>query len=123
MAEDTRTILQALNAAVEMQRRSAEAMANAASRFDRYDAEFVKATRQRLKAQEDLAAFRSDMTAFRSDVTARLDALARRMEELENLVDRSAEEARAARSEIVTLENQILNAVQTGLNNMADAMI
>ncbi len=90
MAEDTRAILQALNGAVEMLKRSAETMASASTRFDRIDAELVKAARQRLKTQEELA-------TFRSDITARVDALARRMDELESLVDKSAEEARAAR--------------------------
>lgn len=105
MAEETKTILQALSAAVEMQKRVA--LAHSSSRFDRIDTELAKLVRYILKLREDQAAFQSDLIAC-------LDSLARRMDDLENLLDTTSEDTRSARSEIVTLENEILNAAQTG---------
>ena len=128
MAEEMKGVLQALGALIEMQKRLVNALESSNARFDRVDTEILKVNRQLGRLHEgqaafrsDMTAFRSDMSAFRSDITARVDSMARRIGEAEDLLDRNAEETRSARAEIVALENEILNAVQAGLGNMADA--
>lgn len=121
MAEEMKGILQALGALIEMQKRLVNTLESSNARFDRVDTEILKVNRQLGQLHEGQAAFRSDMTAFRSDITARVDSMARRIGEAEDLLDRNADETRSARAEIVALENEILNAVQAGLGNMADA--
>jgi chromosome segregation ATPase len=128
MAEEMKGVLQALNALIDMQKRLVNTLEQSNVRFDRVDTELVKANRHLLKLQEDqgavrsdMASFRSEMAAFRSEIVARVDALARRMDEFEVLLDKNMEETRSARAEIVALENEILNAVQAGLSNVADA--
>ncbi|NGO52937.1 hypothetical protein [Allomesorhizobium camelthorni] len=85
MAEETKGMLQALDALIDMQKRMLKSWEGTNARFDRIDTEIVKITRQNFKTQEDLAAFRTDMSAFRTDITGRIDALASRMTEFENM--------------------------------------
>lgn len=89
-------------------------LATVTNRFDRIDTEMAKLTRQSLKLHSELA-------SFRSDITIRIEAVGTRIEELEHLSNQNAAEIKGARSEIVTQQNEILNAVQTGLGNLADA--
>lgn len=121
MADEMKGVLQALSSLIEMQKRFINTWESSAARFDRIDTETVKVNRQLLTLHEDQTAFRSDMTARADSLAKRMDAMAKRMIEFENLLDRNADETRSARTEIVGLENEILNAVQAGLSNVADA--
>ena len=109
-----RGVLLAMNSLIDIQKRFVNTWEKASTRFDSIDTEFLRVNRKILKLQEDQA-------AFRSDITGRVDAVARRMDEIENVLEKNTEETKAARIEIVALENEILNAVHTGLSNTVDA--
>ena len=110
----------ALNALIETQKHFLRSWEGAITKFGQIETDLVKLTRQSLKTQEDLSMMRSEVSGFRSDVTTRLDAVVARLTELENMVERSASEPRGARSEIVSMQNEVLNAVQAGTMGEGD---
>ncbi|MBB1248334.1 hypothetical protein [Rhizobium sp. G21] len=84
-----------------------------------------------LEMRSEHTLFRSDFAQFRTDVTHRLDALAHRlealaqrlealhhrMEDIENTLDANSEHIREMRIELRSQYNDILTALQGGLQN------
>jgi hypothetical protein len=124
MAEENRgldgRLLQALDALIESQKRTINSLERVNTRFDKVESELVKGTRNGLKLQEDLSALAAQVSAFGSEITGQVRALASRLDEVENHVDENIAETKAARIEIVGMQNEVLNALQTGLKNITD---
>ncbi|MCV3765678.1 hypothetical protein [Rhizobium sp. TRM95796] len=111
----------------------------------RFESEFTKLSRQNTQVRGDVlemrsehTLFRSDFAQFRTDVTHRFDALAHRleaierrlealaqrlealhhrMEDIENTLDANSEHIREMRIELRSQYNDILTALQGGLQN------
>lgn len=122
-----RSLLPTLEALIGLQKRLLTSISTFTDRFDRLDTEVVKLNRQGSKTQSDMTSLRSDMTSLRSemtglrsDVAARFDAVGTRFDELEHRADQNAAELRETRSEIIAQQNEMLNALQAGLSNMAE---
>lgn len=113
-------LLPTLEALIDLQKRLLTSIASFTDRFDRVDTDVSKLTRLETKTQLELASMRSEISSLRSDVVARFDAVGIRFDELEQRGDVNTVEIRAARSEVVAQQNEILNVLQAGLSNMAD---
>lgn len=108
------------------------------SAIGRFESEFTKLSRQNTQVRGDvlemksehtrtrseIAQFRSDFAQFQTDVTHRFDALVHRleallhrMEEIENTIDGNSEHIREMRIELRSQYNDILTALQGGLQN------
>jgi predicted nucleic acid-binding Zn-ribbon protein len=97
----------------------------------RFESEFTKLSRQNTQVRGDVLEVRSDFAQFRTDVTHRFDALEHRleslaqrlealhhrMEDIENTLDANSEHIRETRIELRSQYNDILTALQGGLQN------
>jgi chromosome segregation ATPase len=101
------------------------------SAIGRFESEFTKLSRQNTQVRGDVlemksehTLFRSDFAQFRTDITHRFEALVHRlevllhrMEEIENTIDGNSEHIREMRIELRSQYNDILTALQGGLQN------
>lgn len=119
-----------------------QSVANNLQTTHRYDAEFIKLSRQNMQLRDQmidfhsqtrgdihdirsematfrtgLTAFRSEMAEFRTEVNSRLDALFLRVGELENIVEGCVTQLRELAIEARSQYNEILNALQGNLQN------
>lgn len=83
----------------------------------RFEAEFAKLSRQNNQLRSDVLDVKSDLTQFRAEASQRLQALLHRMDEIENFVDGNSNHIRELRIEIRSQYNDILTAIQDGLQN------
>jgi chromosome segregation ATPase len=101
-----------------------ERVAETMGATDRFDAEFTKLSRYSnqlrsdvLDVKSEVQQHRSETSQFRSDINQRLQAILHRMDELENAVDANSNQIRELRSDARSQYNEILTALQTGLQN------
>jgi chromosome segregation ATPase len=122
-----------LDAVIEMQKRSVGSMDRLATRVHELTVETVRVARSLTQLQAGQSEIKHDVNTFRVDVTARFDALLNwidarfeaigerfkavgaRFEDIERTLDRIATELHDARTEIVSQNNQTLNAIQSAL--------
>ncbi|WP_154722851.1 hypothetical protein [Ciceribacter sp. T2.26MG-112.2] len=83
----------------------------------RFEAEFAKLSRQNNQLRSDVLDVKSELTQFRAEASQRLQALLHRMDEIENFVDGNSNHIRELRIEIRSQYNDILTAIQDGLQN------
>ncbi len=105
-----------IEAVIEGQKRSTAQLATLNSRNDPIDAAYDRLSRQINRLQEGQA----NLGAEVQKVHIRIDAVLNRIDELETRMDRLSADLHAARSELVSQYNEILNAVQLGLNARSD---
>ncbi len=112
-----------------------QSVANNLQTTHRFDAEFIKLSRQNMQLRDqmiefhsqtrgdihdirsEMATFRSEMAKFRTEVNSRLDALFHRVGELENIVEGCVKQLRELAIEARSQYNEILNALQGNLQN------
>lgn len=83
----------------------------------RFEAEFAKLSRQNNQLRSDVLDVKSELTQFRAEASQRHQALLHRMDEIENFVDGNSNHIRELRIEIRSQYNDILTAIQDGLQN------
>nr|MDH4414991.1 hypothetical protein [Rhizobium sp.] len=94
-----------------------QSVANNLQTTHRFDAEFIKLSRQNIQLRDEMIEFRSEMSAFRKEVNSRLEALFHRVGELENVVEGCVIQLREFAIEARSQYNDILNALQGNLQN------
>lgn len=112
-----------------------QSVANNLQTTHRFDAEFIKLSRQNIQLREEMiefrsemrgdihdirsemATFRSELAKFRTEMNTRLDALFHRVGELENIVEGCVTQLRELAIEARSQYNEILSALQGNLQN------
>lgn len=82
-----------------------------------FEAEFTKLSRQNTQLRGDILDVKSELGQFRSEARQRLQALLHRLDEIENFVDGNSDYIRELRTEVRSQYNDILTAIQDGLQN------
>lgn len=83
----------------------------------RFEAEFIKLSRQNIQLRSDLLDVKSELGQFRAEANQRLQAVLHRIDEIENVVDGNSHHVRELRIEARSQYNDILTAIQNGLQN------
>lgn len=116
-----------IEAVIEGQKRSSMQLAALNARNDLIDAAYDRLSRQINRLQEGQEALaielRGEIGRLNNRIDAlhnRIDAVLNRIDELENRMDRFSADLLATRSELVSQYNEILNALQAGLNTRRD---
>ena len=138
MAEDREfqnSLVNHLSSLIDGMKMLNQSVANNLQTTHRFDAEFIKLSRQNMQLRDqmiefhsqtrgdfhdirsEMATFRSEMAKFRTEVNTRLDALFLRVGELENIVEGCVAQLRELAIEARSQYNEILNALQGNLQN------
>ncbi|NKN36570.1 hypothetical protein HFC70_09390 [Agrobacterium sp. a22-2] len=83
----------------------------------RFEAEFTKLSRQNNQLRSDLLDVKTELGQFRAEANQRLQAVLHRIDEIENAVDGNSHHIRELRIEARSQYNDILTAIQSGLQN------
>jgi predicted nucleic acid-binding Zn-ribbon protein len=97
------------------QKRTVDAIDRISTRIEYLTAEMEKFSRQQVTLKSELTTIKNELLAFRAEATSRADAIASRLDDIEQIADRISQDVHASRAEIVGQQNDILNAVQSGL--------
>jgi polyhydroxyalkanoate synthesis regulator phasin len=131
MAEDREfqnSLVNHLSSLIDGMKMLNQSVANNLQTTHRFDAEFIKLSRQNMQLRDQMIEFhsqtrgdihdiRSEMAKFRAEVNSRLDALFLRVGELENAVEGCVTQLRELAIEARSQYNEILNALQGNLQN------
>ncbi|RKE86317.1 hypothetical protein [Rhizobium sp. AG855] len=138
MAEDREfqnSLVNHLSSLIDGMKMLNQSVANNLQTTHRFDAEFIKLSRQNMQLRDqmiefhseargdirdvrsEMAAFRNEMVKFRTEVNSRLDALFQRVGELEGIVEGCVTQLRELAIEARSQYNEILNALQGNLQN------
>jgi archaellum component FlaC len=111
-----------LEALLGTQKRLVETTGRMTNRVDVLTTEVEKSNRQYVvissdvaSLKNDLASLKNDLGSFRAESGARADGLSRLLDEIEQVAERIGQDVKATRIELVGQQNDILNALQSGL--------
>ncbi|MCM2477028.1 hypothetical protein HGO38_26615 [Rhizobium sp. CG5] len=116
-AEFQKRLMTQLSLVIDGMKTLNERVAGNLESVGRFEAEFLKLSRQNIQLRSDLLDVKSELGQFRAEANQRLQAVLHRIDEIETVVDGNSNHIRDLRIEARSQYNDILTAIQSGLQN------